>query len=310
MGPLAAPPRSVSLSPQTLGATSHESAGDGNPDPSAFPKCAVDLGLAAEALGAFAQVAQALAGAGGLGSVEAAAVVINLQDGVALVGVQRHPAGGRLGVAAHVREGLAGQLDHVAGPAGQLGRHLRVDLSDGQDPGALTELLDQPLEGLVELAVGEDAGAQAEDVVAQVADDPVQLIDGVLEAAPEVVVAGQQGRALEAQADREQGLDGPVVQLLGDPLAVLEDGQALELALEAAVLEGDRGLLAKVSTSCTSLSRSSGPPRPLATVRVPRMRPRTARGMNTAGPAPAATIGWQRAGRPRRRPGPPPCRSG
>jgi hypothetical protein len=74
MGPLAAPPRSVSLSPQTLGATSHESAGDGNPDPSAFPKCAVDLGLAAEALGAFAQVAQALAGAGGLGSVEAASV--------------------------------------------------------------------------------------------------------------------------------------------------------------------------------------------------------------------------------------------
>ena len=43
---------------------------------------------------------------------------------------------------------------------------------------------------------------------------------------------------------------------------------------------------AKVSTSCTSLSRSSGPPRPLATVSVPRMRPRTARGMNTAGPGP------------------------
>jgi hypothetical protein len=39
------------------------------------------------------------------------------------------------------------------------------------------------VEGLVELAVGQDARAQAEDVVAQVADDPVQLLDGVLEAA-------------------------------------------------------------------------------------------------------------------------------
>ena len=195
------------------------------------------------AVGPLAQVAQALAGAGGRGRVEAAAVVVDLQDGAVLVPVQRHPAGGRLGVAAHVRQGLAGQLDDVAGPAGQLGRHRRVDLGDGQHPGALAELLDQPLEGLVELAVGEDAGAQAEDVVAQVADDPVQLLDGVLEAATEVVVAGQQGRALEAHADREQGLDGAVVQLLGDPLAVLEHGQALQLALEAAVLEGDRGLL-------------------------------------------------------------------
>jgi hypothetical protein len=130
----------------------------------------------------------------------------------------------------------------------------------------VAELLDQSLDGLVELAVGEDAGSEAEDVVAQVADDPVQLLDCVLEAAAEVVVAGQQGRALEAHADREQGLDGPAVQLLGDPLAVLEHGQ------------------------------TSGPPRPLATVRVPRTRPRTARGMNTAGPTPAATIGWAARG--------------
>src|SRR5918995_4692814 len=65
-----------------------ESAGDGDPDPGAFPKRAVDLGLAAEALGPVAQVAQALAAAGGLGSVEAEAVVINLQHGAILVGVQ------------------------------------------------------------------------------------------------------------------------------------------------------------------------------------------------------------------------------
>ena len=83
----------------------------------------------------------------------------------------------------------------------------------------------------------------------------------------ELVVAGQQGRALEAHADREQGLDGAVVQLLGDPLAVLEHGQALQLALEAAVLEGDRGLLGEGLDQLDLASRSSGPPRPLATVR-------------------------------------------
>jgi hypothetical protein len=99
------------------------------------------------------------------------------------------------------------------------------------------------LEGLVEVAVGQDARAQAEDVVAQVADDPVQLLDGVLEAGTQVVVAGQQGRALQAHPDREQGLDGAVVQLLGDPLAVLEHGQPVQLALEPGVLQGDRGLL-------------------------------------------------------------------
>ena len=50
------------------------------------------------------------------------------------------------------------------------------------------------------------------------------------------------GPSPEAHADREQGLDGAVVQVLGDPLAVLEHGQALQLTWRG-VLEGDRGLL-------------------------------------------------------------------
>jgi hypothetical protein len=61
-------------------------------------------------------------------------------------------------VAAHVGEGLAGQLDDLGGPAGQLGGRGRVDLGDGQDPGALAEVGDQVVQGLIELAVGQDAG--------------------------------------------------------------------------------------------------------------------------------------------------------
>ena len=103
--------------------------------------------------------------AGRLGRVEAVAVVVDLQNpGVALQ-IERDPAGGGGGVAADVGEGLAGQLDQVAGPAGQLGRGRRVDLGDGHHPGALAEL-DQALQRLVELAVGQDPRAQAEDVAA------------------------------------------------------------------------------------------------------------------------------------------------
>ena len=148
-------------------------------------------------------------------------------------------------MATDIGEGLARQLDHVARLTAQLGRHLRVDLGDGQHPGALAELLAQALQRLVELAVGEDPRPQSEDIVAQVPDDPVHLLHRVLEATAQLLAGRQRGRALEAHADREQGLDGPVVQLLGDPLPVLEQGQPLQLALEAAVLDGDRGLLGK-----------------------------------------------------------------
>jgi hypothetical protein len=49
-------------------------------------------------------------------------------------------------VAAHIRQGLAGQLDDVAGPAPEPGRHLGVDLGDGHHLAALAEVLDQPVQ--------------------------------------------------------------------------------------------------------------------------------------------------------------------
>ena len=197
-----------------------------------------------------------------------------------------------LGVAAHVGQGLAGELDHVGGPAAELGGGRRVDLGDGQDPGALPELLHQTMERLVEVAVGQDAGAQPEDVVAQVADDPVQLLHRVLEAGRRSVAAGQQGRSLQAHPDREQGLDGPVMELLGDPLAVLEHGQALQLLLQPGILEGDGCLLGE------GLDQLHGRlPQGRAALGVGhRQRAQGAatrrEGTNRAGPTPARTIGW------------------
>src|SRR5829696_5134090 len=200
--------------PRDLATSTGRLAGNGDPDPGALAGDAVDLGPAAQALGPLPEVVQALAGAGRPRRVKPLAVVVHLQHPAGLGPVQRHPAGGGLGMPTDIGEGLAGQLDHVAGLTGQFGRHLRVDLGDGDHAGALLELLAQTLQGLVELAVGEDAGAQPEDVVAQIPDDPVHLLHGVLEATAQLLAGRQRGRALQTHADRKQGLDGAVVQLL------------------------------------------------------------------------------------------------
>ncbi len=162
--------------------------------------------------------------------VEAASVVVDLQDHAGVLLAQAEAAGGGGGVPADVGQRLAGELDDVAGVCGQRGGGLRVDLGDRDHAAAPGELLDQAAQGPLELAVGQDPRAQAEDVVAQVADDPVELGDRVLDAGGELGVAGERGRGLQAQADREQCLDGAVVELLGDPFAVLDDHQAVQLA--------------------------------------------------------------------------------
>jgi hypothetical protein len=203
--------------------------------------------------------------------------------------------------------GLAGQLDHVAGPAGQLGGRLRVDLGDGQHPGALLELLDQAVEGLVELAVGQDPWAQAEDVVAQVADDPVQLLDGVLEAAAELGVAGQQGRACRPIPTANSAWMAPSCSSLAMRSRSSSTARRCSFPCRRAYSRATAACSAKISTSCTSVSRSSAPPLRLATVRVPRVRPRTARGAagrlgGRADPAGGPGAGPGQAGR-----GPRPC---
>ena len=115
--------------------------------------------------------------------------------------------------------------------------------------GAGTELAGHLLESLIELAVGQDARAETEDVVAQVPDRVIDVLDGPLEATSHLRVAGRRRESLQTHPNREERLDDAVVEFLPDPLALLDDLEplklpafALGLVAEASVLDGDGGL--------------------------------------------------------------------
>lgn len=104
------------------------------------------------------------------GRLEAGAVVVDLQQtGDGLV-PQRDTARRRAGMASHVRQRFACELYDVRSHGRQSARGLRVDLDDRDHAGLRLELLgDRPQRG-VKLALGEDHGPQAEDVVPEIAD--------------------------------------------------------------------------------------------------------------------------------------------
>ena len=140
-----------------------------------------------------------------------------------------------------VRERLVGDLHDVGRLRGQRRCDGRVDVDDRDDLGLGLELLGQLLQSLAEVSVRQDAGAQAEDVVAQVADRAVDLVDGALEAAGDLRVLGRRRGPLQPHADGEQRLDHAVVQLLRDALPLLEQLEASQVALRALRLPGRDG---------------------------------------------------------------------
>src|SRR5262245_56992340 len=173
---------------------------DQHPDGGPLAGAALHLQGAAQRDGAAPQVAEAVAGVGGRG-VEAAAVVVDLEDRRAAgrrasggsAPVQRHPAGGGLGVPADVGQGLADDLHQLAGVGAERDRDLLVDLDHGGDPRGGGDVLGQPPQGLVDVPAGEHAGSQPEDVAAQVADDPVELADGALQPVGDLGLDGARG---------------------------------------------------------------------------------------------------------------------
>ena len=74
------------------------------------------------------------------------------------------------------------------------------------------------------------AGPQPEDVRADVGDDEVQGVDRAVDAGdgvlPAVLVLDELGDVLERQAHGVDRLDDPVVEVLADPLALLDDRRA------------------------------------------------------------------------------------
>ncbi len=86
-------------------------------------------------------------------------------------------------------------------------------------------------------------GVQIEDGGADLADGPVQLLDGVLDHVGDPLAIGPGGdhRALQAHAGGEEPLNHVVVQILCDPVAIGEDVEQAVLALLLGEFERHRG---------------------------------------------------------------------
>ena len=69
----------------------------------------------------------------------------------------------------------------------------------------------------------------------------MEAVDGALDAPDHLVgvLAHQLRDVLEREAHRVDVLEDPVVQVLADPLPLVDDGQALDLLVQARVLDGD-----------------------------------------------------------------------
>ena len=78
------------------------------------------------------------------------------------------------------------------------------------------------LQGVGEVAGGEHARAESEDVAAHVADDAVDLADELLDAIGETRITDDRSGPLQSDTDREQRLDDAVVQVARDSLPILD----------------------------------------------------------------------------------------
>ena len=97
---------------------------------------------------------------------------------------------------------------------------------------------------LDERGPGQELRPQAEDEVADVLDREVDRVDRPLDPFRRVlgVLGHELGDILERQADRIHVLDDAVVEVLGDAVTLVDDGQALELLVEPRVLHRDAGV--------------------------------------------------------------------
>ena len=96
----------------------------------------------------------------------------------------------------------------------------------------------------IERQAAQQLRPKAEDEVADVADGEVQAVDRPLDAPDHLggVLLHQVGHVLEREADGIDVLDDAVVEVLADPLALLDDGQALDLLVQPGVLDRDPGV--------------------------------------------------------------------
>jgi hypothetical protein len=108
----------------------------------------------------------------------------------------------------------------------------------------VAELLDRRRQPAHQGHATQQLRAQSEDEVADVADRQVEVVDRSLDAPDDLVAVlfHQLRDVLERQPDRVDALDDAVVQVLADALALVDDREALDLLVQARILDGDRGM--------------------------------------------------------------------
>ena len=121
------------------------------------------------------------------------------------------------------------------------------------------------------------SGPQPEDEVADVADRQVEAVDRPLDPSLDLVgvVAHELRDVLERQADRVDALDDAVVQVLADALALVDDGQPLDLLVQPGVLDRDPGVDGERLDERWSSSENSAAPALSVRYRLPTDRPLT-----------------------------------
>ena len=161
-------------------------------------------------------------------------------------GIQLDRRSRRLRMAGDVAERLSRHLDQLAGrPLGERVEPLALDLQLEVDHRVETELLGEGGEARAKPGPLEELGAEPEDEVADVADRQVQRLDRPLDPRARLgrVVAHQLGDIVEREGDRVDRLDDPVVEVLPDPLALLDHGESGDLLVEAGVVDRDRRMI-------------------------------------------------------------------
>ncbi len=91
---------------------------------------------------------------------------------------------------------------------------------------------------------GQELRLEPEDEVPDVADGQVEAVDRALDPSLDLVgiLADELRDVLQRQSDGIDALDDPVVEVPADALALVDDGQALDLLEQARVLDGDPGM--------------------------------------------------------------------
>src|SRR5207237_1870951 len=103
------------------------------------------------------------------------------------------------------------QLDDVSGARSQHRGQVRVEVDRHSQTRFRFQLVGQGCHHLAELTVGQQAGSQAEDVVAEVSDGRIDLSDGALQTGLKLG-RGRDRHRLQVHANGEERLDDAVVE--------------------------------------------------------------------------------------------------